>query len=151
PVIERARAARSRAAGIVLLSYGVARNDAEQLAALSKAEGEEAGRPGFDLIIFDEAHVLKNPSSQTHRELAKIPARVAIGLTGTPIENSVSDLASLLSLVAPGYRPPPAAFDRLYGEPIAAGDAGARAALARLVRPLVVRRTKAEVLEGLPP
>jgi superfamily II DNA or RNA helicase len=150
PVIERAGAARSRAAGIVLLSYGVARNDAEQLAAVSKAEAEEASRPGFDLVIFDEAHVLKNPSSQTHRELAKIPARVAIGLTGTPIENSVSDLASLLSLVAPGYLPPPAAFERLYGEPIAAGDAGARAALARLVRPLVVRRVKAEVLDGLP-
>lgn len=126
--------------GVLLVSYGVLRNDASRLAELGP----------LDLLILDEAQAVKNRDSLTHRELRRLKARMTVGLTGTPIENSLEELRTLLDRVALGYLPAPAAFQRDFADPIAAGSQLARERLARLIRPLVVRRTKAEVLAGLP-
>jgi SNF2 family DNA or RNA helicase len=90
----------------------------------------------FDLVILDEIQTIKNPQTATHQALRAIEGRIVIGLTGTPVENHERELKALLDFVVPGYLPP------------AISD---RAALQRLVRPFVLRRTKAQVLTELPP
>ncbi|HEV7923440.1 MAG TPA: SNF2-related protein, partial [Thermoanaerobaculia bacterium] len=109
----------------ILTSYGVVRSDFAQL----------RGRK-FDLVILDEIQTIKNPQTATHQALRAIEGRIVIGLTGTPVENHERELKALLDFVVPGYLPP------------AISD---RAALQRLVRPFVLRRTKAQVLTELPP
>jgi|CXWL01.1.fsa_nt_gi hypothetical protein len=131
---------RGHHAGILLTTYGTLRNDAEELA------GE-----AFDLFVLDEMQTIKNRDSATHRALRALSARVAIGLSGTPVENSVVDLHTLVDFVLPGYLPDTGTFDRTFARPIADGDPAARARLARLVRPFILRRTKQQVLTGLPP
>jgi superfamily II DNA or RNA helicase len=109
----------------ILTSYGVVRSDFAQL----------RGRK-FDLVVLDEIQTIKNPHTATHQALRAIEGRIVIGLTGTPVENHERELKALLDFVVPGYLPP------------AISD---RAALQRLVRPFVLRRTKTQVLTELPP
>ena len=134
-----ARGALPAGGGLVLTSYGTLRNDAASFQKLS-----------FDLFVLDEIQAIKNRDTETHRALRSIPARMAIGLTGTPIENRVEELHTLLDFVLPGYLPPPAAFRQSFAKPIEEGDERSRERLRRLVRPFVLRRTKAQVAIGLP-
>lgn len=129
-------AARS---AIVLTTYGTLRNDIVDFESLS-----------VDLLVLDEMHVVKNRGTLTHQAMKKLPARVVVGLTGTPIENSVEELRNLLELVLPGYLPPEAAFRKNFVKPIEEGDPGAEERLRRLIRPFVLRRTKEQVLSSLP-
>jgi SNF2 family DNA or RNA helicase len=73
-----------------------------------------------------------------------------IGLTGTPIENSVEELRNLLELVLPGYLPSESVFRKDFVRPVEEGDPGAQDRLRRLIRPFVLRRTKQQVLTSLP-
>ncbi len=123
------------AADVVVTSYGVLRNDIE---ALTRSE--------LDLAVFDEVQYLKNADTQSHRAARAIRARVKIGLTGTPIENSVHDLKALLDLVLPGYLGSDAEFERSYLERGAAG----REELSRIIAPFALRRLKSDVLDELP-
>ena len=79
---------------------------------------------------------IKNADTATHHALRAIEKRIAIGLTGTPIENHEGELKALLDFVVPGYLPK---------------HVDDRSTLQRLVRPFVLRRTKAQVLTQLPP
>jgi superfamily II DNA or RNA helicase len=133
------RELRSGARAIVT-SYGVLRSDAERF----------RGRL-FDLMVLDEIQTIKNKETVTHQALRTIDCRVAIGLTGTPVENRIGELKTLLDFVMPDYLPGDAAFDRQYAVPVEANDAEARDRLQQLVRPFVLRRTKAQVLTQLPP
>ena len=133
PVSFRDASARS---GVVVTTYGALRNDAASLV------GET-----FDLFLLDEIQTIKNRGTATYQELSRIQARVAIGLTGTPIENSVHELRNLLDFVLPGYLPGEAEWRRAFGE----GAPAATERLQRLVYPFVLRRTKAQVLTSLPP
>ena len=126
-------------ARVVVASYGIARNHA---AALSHIR--------WDLFVLDEIQMIKNRTTATHRALAGIPRRVALGLTGTPVENHVGELRTLLDFVQPGYLPGDASFERQFAIPIERDLPGARDRLARLVDPFVLRRTKAQVLPQLP-
>lgn len=125
----------------IITSYGVLRSDA----------AEFRGRH-FDLMVLDEAQTLKNRGTATYQALRTIEKRIAIGLTGTPVENRLAELKSLLDFVLPNYLPGDAEFERQFSAPIESGDdVQARDRLQQLIRPFVLRRTKAQVLTQLPP
>ena len=124
---------------ILLTTYGTLRNDAAALAG-----------PPFDLFVLDEVQTVKNRGTATHQALRAIRAGTIVGLTGTPVENGVEELRTLLDFVLPGYLPPEAEFRKSFVRPIEDGDAAARDRLRRLVRPFVLRRTKSQVALGLP-
>jgi SNF2 family DNA or RNA helicase len=110
---------------VTLTTYGIVRSRIEQF------RGKR-----FDLVVLDEMQTIKNADTATHHALRAIEKRVAIGLTGTPIENHEGELKALLDFVVPGYLPK---------------SIDDRATLQRLIRPFVLRRTKAQVLTQLPP
>ncbi|HEV7763981.1 MAG TPA: DEAD/DEAH box helicase [Thermoanaerobaculia bacterium] len=110
---------------VTLTTYGLVRSRFEQF------RGKR-----FDLVVLDEMQTIKNADTATHHALRGIDKRIAIGLTGTPIENHEGELKTLLDFVVPGYLPK---------------HVDDRMTLQRLVRPFVLRRTKAQVLTQLPP
>jgi hypothetical protein len=125
--------------GVLLATYGTLRNDAPSLSAET-----------FDLFVLDEIQSIKNRGTATHQALRTLKARVAVGMTGTPVENRVEELHALVDFVLPGYLPGEAAFRKTFAQPIADGDEAAKERLRRLVRPFVLRRTKEQVAVGLP-
>ncbi len=128
------------AQGVVITSYGILLRDAEALAGIP-----------FALTVFDEIQHLKNPDTQSHRAAAGLGAPVKLGLTGTPIENSLWELKALLDLVVPGYLGSNHDFGRRYVEPIEADpECLRREELTRLIRPFTLRRLKSTVLRELP-
>lgn len=104
----------------------------------------------WSAVFLDEAQFVKNPASKAHQVVRRLRARVKIALTGTPLENNLMDLWSLLSITAPGLFPNPKRFTEVYRKPIEEGDAEALARLHRRTRPLILRRTKATVATELP-
>jgi SNF2 family DNA or RNA helicase len=109
---------------------------------------DDLGRIFWHAIIFDEAQYLKNPASQTAHAARILKARHKTLLTGTPIENRLLDLWSLLHCVMPGALGSQASFTRRFQEK---SDPTSRQRLARRVRPFLLRRTKEEVAPELPP
>ena len=125
---------------VLVTSYGILRRDAEALADV-----------GFALAVFDEIQHLKNTGTQAHEAASRLRAGMKIGLTGTPIENSVRELKGLMDLVAPGYLGSDATFSRRYIQPIEEQkDPLRRRELTRVISPFVLRRRKATVLKELP-
>jgi len=103
-------------------------------------------------VVLDEAQFVKNHQAKTYQAVRRLSARAKFAITGTPLENSLMDLWSLLSIVAPGLHPRPALFKDQWAKPIEnAGDAERLAALRRRIRPLMLRRTKEAVATELPP
>jgi SNF2 family DNA or RNA helicase len=109
---------------------------------------DDLGRISWLAIIFDEGQYLKNPASQTAQAARILKARHKTLLTGTPIENRLLDLWSLLHCVMPGALGSQASFTRRFQEKT---DPTSRQRLARRVRPFLLRRTKEEVAPELPP
>ena len=128
---------------VVLATYGVARRDRADLAEVA-----------WDLVVADEAQHLKNPQSRTARELRGIRGQARVALTGTPVENRLLDLWSILDWTTPGLLGSLDTFRRRVALPIEQeGDAATAARFARLVRPFLLRRTKRDpgVAPELPP
>ncbi|MEO6327066.1 MAG: SNF2-related protein, partial [Thermoanaerobaculia bacterium] len=126
--------------GVILTSFGTLRNDAALFAARS-----------FDVFVLDEIQTLKNRGTVTYQALSTVSARFALGLTGTPVENTVADVKSLVDFVLPGYLPGEAAFKRRFVIPIEERtDPTALSRLQRLLGPFLLRRTKGQVLPDLP-
>ncbi|BBA98436.1 putative helicase [Actinacidiphila reveromycinica] len=129
--------------GFVLTTYGTMRRDAELLAARD-----------WSLVVADEAQHVKNPHAQTARALRRIPSRGRVALTGTPVENNLSELWALLDWTTPGLLGPLGVFRDRYARAVE-GDRDAEAArqLAALVRPFLLRRRKSDpgVAPELPP
>ncbi|MGC3993992.1 MAG: SNF2-related protein [Propionicimonas sp.] len=129
------------ATDVVVTSYTLLRLDAEEYAA-----------QGWSVVVLDEAQFVKNRQSRAYQAVRRLRAGAKFAVTGTPLENNLMDLWSLLSIVAPGLFADPAAFTERYRRPIEAGtDAGALPRLHRRVRPLMLRRTKESVAAELPP
>ena len=126
-------------AHIVLTSYTLLRLESEAYLDLD-----------WSAVFLDEAQFVKNASSKAHQAARRLRARVKIALTGTPLENNLMDLWSLLSITAPGLFPDPKRFTEVYRKPIEGGDGDALARLHRRTRPLILRRTKATVATELP-
>lgn len=104
----------------------------------------------FYCQALDEAQYIKNPSTQSARCAKQIDADVRLALTGTPIENRLSELWSIFDYLMPGMLGGTESFRRRFEIPIASGDEGAAARLQCLVSPFVLRRMKADVLKDLP-
>lgn len=126
-------------AHVVVTSYTLLRLEADAYAAL-----------GWSGVLLDEAQFVKNRASQAYKAVRRLRARVKVALTGTPLENNLMDLWSLLSITSPGLFVNPRTFAELYRRPIEGGDAEALARLHRRIRPLILRRTKAAVAAELP-
>jgi SNF2 family DNA or RNA helicase len=125
---------------ILVTSYGVLRSDKADFKGLE-----------FDLAIYDEMQVAKNQSSQIHKVLLNLNAKMRIGLSGTPIENRLLELKSLIDIVLPKFLPSDALFKEMFVNPIEKGQSQERAnVLMRLIRPFILRRNKKEVLLDLP-
>jgi hypothetical protein len=126
-------AAEVDGADIVITTYGTAVRDVEALSELS-----------WDRLVLDEAQAIKNPANDTSQQLRRIPARVRVALTGTPIENGLGDLWAILDFTNPGLVGPRTAFI----SQLSAGRDGSRrngeSALRALNGILVFRRTKSE-------
>jgi len=129
-----------RKSDVVIASYGVLVRDAAQLAAVR-----------FATAVFDEAQALKNHTTQRARAARTIDAEFRIALSGTPFENHLGELWSLFAIVFPGLLGSWDQFRERYAIPIERhGDPDARAALARVLSPFLLRRTKREVARELP-
>jgi SNF2 family DNA or RNA helicase len=105
---------------------------------------------GFSLAVFDEIQHIKNPETQTFRAASEISAEMKLGLTGTPIENSLMDLKALIDLVLPGYLGTDDEFIARYAQEHQGGDRTRRKELRKLVSPFTLRRLKKTVLNELP-
>jgi superfamily II DNA or RNA helicase len=102
-------------------------------------------------LILDEAQYTKNHQSKIYQCARRLPAPFKVAITGTPMENNLMELWSLLSITAPGLFPNPARFRDYYARPIERqGDAELLAQLRRRIKPLVKRRTKEQVAADLP-
>ena len=109
--------------------------------------GDALARAKFLAVVLDEGQYIKNPSSLTGQMARKLRAEHRLILSGTPIENRLLDLWSLMSFAMPGALGSRAEFGRLYD---AKGDPFARQRLSARVRPFLIRRTKAQVARDLP-
>ncbi|MBW8880193.1 MAG: DEAD/DEAH box helicase, partial [Asticcacaulis sp.] len=104
------------------------------------------------VAVLDEAQTIKNPAAATTKWLRGVKAQHRFCLTGTPMENHLGELWSLMSFVNPGFLGERAAFTRTWRTPIEKrGDLVRSQALARRVKPFLLRRTKSEVAGDLPP
>jgi hypothetical protein len=102
-------------------------------------------------LILDEAQFAKNHQSKIYQCARRLQAPFKLAVTGTPMENNLMELWSLLSVTAPGLFPSPARFRDYYARPIERqGQADLLAQLRRRIRPLVLRRTKEQVAADLP-
>jgi len=120
--------------------------------ALFRLEFEQYARRRWDVLLLDEAQFVKNHQGKTHQCARRLDAATKVAVTGTPLENSLMDLWSLLSITAPGLFPDPTRFSTTYRKPIESGEAPELlATLRRRIAPLVRRRTKDAVLTELPP
>lgn len=105
----------------------------------------------WHMAVLDEAQTVKNPDAATTRWLREVKARHRFCLTGTPMENHLGELWSIMSFVNPGYLGDKTTFSRQWRTPIEKrADKGRAAALAQRVKPFLLRRTKAEVVTELP-
>jgi superfamily II DNA or RNA helicase len=112
--------------------------------------GSYAGT-GWAGLLLDEAQHAKNHQSKIYQCARRLPAPVKIAVTGTPLENNLMELWSLLSITAPGLFPSPGRFRDYYARPVEKrGDTELLAQLQRRIRPLVRRRTKEQVAADLP-
>ena len=128
-------------ADLVVTTYPLLARDRDWLAAQE-----------WPLVILDEAQTLKNPASQMAKTLRDIPAGGRLALTGTPVENSLQDLWTLIDWINPGLLGDRKRFQSVFRTPIEKhGDAAAQARLNRRLRPFMLRRTKDEVAAELPP
>jgi superfamily II DNA or RNA helicase len=120
--------------------------------ALFRIEFDEYARHDWELLVLDEAQFVKNHQGKTYQCVRRLDVATKIAVTGTPLENTLMDLWSLLSITAPGLFPDPRRFNDTYRRPIESGDAPERlAVLQRRIAPLMRRRTKDAVLAELPP
>ncbi|WP_437993961.1 DEAD/DEAH box helicase [Sorangium sp. So ce145] len=143
---SRASGASERPAeggGLVLTTYGLLRRDAAALAGVDWAA-----------VVLDEAQNIKNASSRTARAARALRAPHRVALTGTPVENRLAELWSILEFANPGLLGPLEAFRRAYAVPIERyGDRKAAERLRRVAGPFLLRRVKSDpaVLQDLPP
>ncbi|MCQ9131742.1 DEAD/DEAH box helicase [Streptomyces hilarionis] len=129
--------------GFVLTTYGTMRSAAPALAGRS-----------WGMVVADEAQHVKNPYSATAKALRTISAPARVALTGTPVENNLSELWALLDWTTPGLLGPLKSFRARHARAVENGeDDEAVERLARLVRPFLLRRRKSDpgIVPELPP
>jgi SNF2 family DNA or RNA helicase len=126
---------------IVITSYAILRRDIDTV--LKDIE--------FSTLILDEAQFVRNQDTDSFRAVKSIRCMHRIALTGTPIENHVSDLYSILDCVEEGILGPRSTFEKRFAQPIESGSHQEALGLKMLLAPILTRRRKIEVESELPP
>src|SRR5579862_3018046 len=118
---------------------------------LLRLDFEAYGAQRWAGLILDEAQYVKNYLSKAYQCARRVPAPFKVAITGTPMENNLMELWSLLSIAAPGLFPSPDRFRDYYARPIEkSASAELLGQLRRRIRPLIMRRTKEQVAADLP-
>ncbi|MET0385971.1 MAG: DEAD/DEAH box helicase, partial [Polyangiales bacterium] len=125
---------------VLITSYALMRRDEEFLQKFQ-----------FHYVILDEAQHIKNPMSATARAVKKLKSERRLALTGTPIENRLSEIWSIFDFVSPGLLGDLARFEEKFARPIERGDQDSAKKLRAAIHRFVLRRTKSEVAKDLPP
>ena len=126
---------------VVLTTYGIVRNDIDYLTTYD-----------FLYAILDESQYIKNPSSKTYKAVSEIRSKHRLVLTGTPIENSLTDLWAQMNFVNDGLLGSYSHFRKHYIKPITKGEnEKTQKKLQLLIDPFILRRTKEMVATELPP
>ncbi|MCX7934060.1 MAG: SNF2-related protein, partial [Planctomycetota bacterium] len=126
---------------VVVCTYGLLAQEEEALAAVK-----------WHTIVLDEAQAIKNAETRRCRAAHRLRADFRLALTGTPVENHLGEIWSIFHFLLPGLLGSQAQFQQRFAGAMAEeSDKEARQRLRRLVRPFVLRRTKGQVLEDLPP
>jgi len=119
---------------VVITSYALAHRDFADLR-----------RPAWHRLALDEAQKIKNPSAAATLALRRIPAPYRMALTGTPIENHLSELWSIMEMLNPGLLGSAGEFRSRFAVPIEKmGDQDRAAQLRQMIKPFVLRRTKTD-------
>ena len=124
---------------VVVASYDRVRIDAASLARIE-----------WGLVVLDEAQYIKNHATKTTRAVKRLRSRLRFALTGTPVENRLSELWSIFDFLMPGFLGSYERFRERYELGIIGEDEEAAARLRALIEPFVLRRRKADVLTDLP-
>ena len=126
---------------LIIVSYQLVQRDAKRFASRV-----------WNTLVLDEAQFIKNAQTKTSRAIRDLEANWRIALSGTPLENHLGELWSLLRTISPGLLGSWDRFRSRFADPIERHkDPERRESLARLVRPFILRRTKEKVLQELPP
>ena len=138
---RREKAERLKDVDLALTSYALVRRDAVELSKID-----------WRYLILDEAQFIKNADSVTAQACKSLPSDARLALTGTPLENRLSELWSLFDFAMPGFLGTAEHFADRYEQPIQVqGNAEIRERLRAKIRPFIMRRLKAEVARDLPP
>ncbi|MBS3737301.1 DEAD/DEAH box helicase, partial [Candidatus Bipolaricaulota bacterium] len=134
----------ARETDLTVTSYGLLRNDFSLLNEID-----------WRVVALDEAQKIKNPETKTARRARDLPSKVRVALTGTPIENNLMELWSIMEFLNPGYLGPKGSFKNEYAKPIQQKRKGSRQkqkTLKKLVNPFILSRKKTdpEILSDLP-
>jgi SNF2 family DNA or RNA helicase len=135
-------AAALNAADLVITTYALAARDREALSGI-----------GWRRVVCDEAQNIKNSATRQAQAVRSLPAGSRIALTGTPVENRLADLWSIMEFTSPGLLGPAEKFRTAYAVPIErSGDAEATARLKRITGPFILRRLKTDktIISDLP-
>ena len=125
---------------LIITTYGTLRTD---IAELTNFE--------FDYVMLDEAQAIKNADSQSAKAARLLRARHRLAISGTPIENHLGELWSIIEFLNPGMLGSDTVFKKYASAGTGAGlDAADRILLAKALRPFILRRTKAQVVQDLP-
>lgn len=124
---------------ILVTSYALIRRDIDSYKGLT-----------FRYCILDESQHIKNPASQAARAVKQLIANHKLALTGTPIENNLTELWSVFDFILPGYMRSHIKFIEKYENPISKGDTIALQSLSKQLKPFILRRLKQDVLKELP-
>ena len=130
------------AADLVITTYAIAARDREELATV-----------GWQRVVCDEAQNIKNASTRQARAVRSLPAASRIALTGTPVENRLGELWSIMEFTSPGLLGPAEKFRTSFAVPVERhGDEDAADRLKRLTGPFILRRVKTDrsIISDLP-
>lgn len=140
PEERKALLARWQEMDVVITTYPLIRKDAAMYKELS-----------FDHLFIDEAQFIKNPGSLSARAVKSVPAKHRFALTGTPIENALSELWSIFDFIMPGFFPRYGKFSEEYEKPIMRGEDERKISELKLrIKPFILRRMKKQVLQEIP-
>lgn len=126
---------------VAVTTYGIVQNAVDQLAKIQ-----------WDTIVADEAQAIKNNMTKRARAIYRLNGNFRLAITGTPVQNNLSELYSLFNFLVPGLLGSQNSFGRNFVTEIEVnGNPDTRSRLKRLISPFLLRRLKSEVLDDLPP
>ena len=139
PEERRALIADSKGYHLFITSYPLLRRDLPAYESIQ-----------FHTVFIDEAQFIKNAMTGNARSVKGLHAKTKFALTGTPIENSLSELWSIFDYIMPGYLFSYTRFAKRFERPVAKGESEVLQQLSRRIKPFLLRRMKKDVLAELP-